>query len=404
MARPVCRVERTAADRCPGNLALHRAQDGWLARVRIPGGRVTAQQLGALARAAGLGNGLVELTSRANLQLRGLPSGAGEELAAVMHQAGLLPSVAHDRARNVIASPLAGRHPRSRREMDGVVAAIDRELCADTALVELPGRFLFAVDDGSGLALDHRADVALIARDDGYALALAGWFIAGGLDIDDAAPTAVRAARGFLAERRARGIEAWRIGELENGATAVASRLGLAMVKPVPMPARPPLAPGALTQRDGRVALTALVPLGRLDASHLAALAPLVPEIRVGTSRTLTVLDVNPDDVSSLGVELRSLGLDLRPESGWVGLSACAGLGRCSKARLDVAAVAATRARARGPRSPAEHWAACERRCGERFGQPVAIAPASAEAIALRIGEREQLVTSVDEALSALAS
>lgn len=404
MARPVCGVERTAADRCPGNLALHRAQDGWLARIRIPGGRVTADQLDALGRAAELGNGLVELTSRANFQLRGLPSNAGEQLAAIIHAADLLPSVAHDRVRNVLASPLAGRHPRSCRETDGEVAALDRELCAETALGELPGRFLFAVDDGSGLALEHRADVALIACDDGYALALAGHLITGMVDVADAATTAVRAARAFLVERRGRGVAAWRIVELENGAAAVAARLGMALAPAVALPAPHAPTPGALVQQDGRVAVTALAPLGRLDRDSLIQLARLAPEIRVGTSRTLTVLDVDPDQVSALSAELTSLGLELRPDSGWVGLSACAGLGRCPKARLDVATVAAARADVRGSRSPAEHWAACERRCGERVGQPIAIAAAPGEAITLRVGEAEQVVASLDEALLTLAS
>jgi sulfite reductase beta subunit-like hemoprotein len=404
MARPVCGVKRTAADRCPGNLALHRAQDGWLARIRIPGGRVTAEQLGALSRAAELGNGLVELTSRANLQLRGLPADAGEELAAIMHTGGLLPSVAHDRVRNVIASPLAGRHPRSCRRTDVVVASIDRELCADPALGELPGRFLFAVDDGSGLALDHRADVALVARDDGYALVVAGHLIAGALGVADAAATAVKTARAFLAERRARGLEAWRIGELDNGAAAVAARLGLALAEPTTLPARGSLAPGALVQQDGRLAVTALAPLGRLDRGNLVELAALAPEIRVGTGRTLTVLDVDPDHAAAVSAELSSLGLELQPDSGWVGLSACAGLGRCPNARLDVAVLAATRAGVREPGSPAEHWAACERRCGERARQPVAIAAAPGEAIAVRMSGGEQIVASVEEALVALAS
>jgi len=52
---------RSRADRCPGALELHDAQDGALARIRTPGGRLTAAQLQALAHAVKLGNGLADL-------------------------------------------------------------------------------------------------------------------------------------------------------------------------------------------------------------------------------------------------------------------------------------------------------------------------------------------------------
>jgi sulfite reductase beta subunit-like hemoprotein len=403
MARALCTPEpRLAAHRCPGTLGLHQAEDGWLARVRVPGGRLAAQQLRALAGAAALGNGLVDLTSRANVQIRGLPADAGDSLLDLLRVAGLLPSLAHDRARNVIASPVAGRHPRARAAIDAIVAALDHGVCAEPALGELPGRFLFAVDDGSGLALDQPADVALVARDEeSCRLALSGWLVTGPIAVADAAAIAVAAAVAFLEEDAVGGERAWRISELPAGPGAVARRLGLALGDVLRRRSLTPLGPGRLRQRDGRFAVTALAPLGRLERQGLAGLAAVAPELRLGTGRTVTITDVEPAAVAAVERDLAALGLVLDPDSGWIGLTACAGLGRCPKARLDVRAAATARARVRGPGVAAEHWAACQRRCGERAGQPIAVA-ADGVGLAVRIEGGERIVASVEDALTVL--
>ena len=63
-------------------LRLIEAADGLLARVRLPGGLVSAAQLRVLAALAdGLGDGRAELTSHGNVQLRALGPGDAQPLS-----------------------------------------------------------------------------------------------------------------------------------------------------------------------------------------------------------------------------------------------------------------------------------------------------------------------------------
>ena len=67
-------------DACPGALQVHQAADGALARIRLPGGMIGPAQLEALAHAATrFGSPAMELTSRGNIQIRGI---RGDEATA----------------------------------------------------------------------------------------------------------------------------------------------------------------------------------------------------------------------------------------------------------------------------------------------------------------------------------
>ena len=126
-------IERVRADACPGAVTLHQAADGGLARIRIPGGLVSGPQLIALADATrNLGDGRLELTSRGNIQIRALAPGAADELARRLAASGLLPSVTHERVRNIVASPLAGID--NDRDLTYLVRELDRALCERPAL------------------------------------------------------------------------------------------------------------------------------------------------------------------------------------------------------------------------------------------------------------------------------
>jgi precorrin-3B synthase len=203
-------------DACPGAMRLHEAADGFLARVRVPGGRLSLAQAQSLGEAAArLGDGSLELTSRGNVQLRRLGPDAGADLARVLQAAGLLPSLDHDRARNVVASPLSGLDGRGRLDLSPWIVALDEILCASSTLTNLSGRFLIGLDDGRGDVVSLRPDVTVMAGGDG-----AAWLRLGDVDTPVTVPAAAaprlaaQAAEAFLAVRHDLGSDAWRVLEL----------------------------------------------------------------------------------------------------------------------------------------------------------------------------------------------
>ena len=262
-----------------------------------------------------------------------------ERIAAV----GLLPSVTHERVRNIVASPFG---PLGER---GLVDALDRRLCARPELARLPGRFLFSVGD---IGLD--ADVTYV---DGRLL-LAGWDA--GIDVPPEAAVArmLDAAEAFL---RLRTTE-WRIAELEDGPARIATLLGGSAGERRPSLPQPRRL-GVHRLADGGCAVQALVPLGRLTPEQAFALAGLADEVRVTPWRTVVIRDVaDPGEVRR---RLEAAGLVTDPDSPWQGVTACSGRPGCAKSHTDVRADATAWVLARhtAPDIPV-HWSGCERRCG----------------------------------------
>ena len=95
---------------CPTARRPFVAADGLLVRVRVADCELPVAGLRALGAAAGRhGNGVVELTSRANVQLRGVRPEALDTLVADLVAAGLLPADEADEPRcDVVVPPTAG--------------------------------------------------------------------------------------------------------------------------------------------------------------------------------------------------------------------------------------------------------------------------------------------------------
>ncbi len=344
-------------------MRLLDAADGRLARVRLPGGFVIPKALVALAAAAHeLGDGRLELTSRGNVQVRGLAAGAGVELGQRLSAAGLLPSASHELVRNIVASPLAGID--SGLDLGGIVAELDRRLCADRRLAELSGRFLFAVDDGRGDVAGLGADVLAIVRADG------AWVEGSPSTAADVPELMLRHAVAFLDERAEQRAPAWRVDELTDGRQRVRDRVGRAPSTPAPLLAvgcEPPLGP--IRQPDGGAALVVLPRLGRLthDQAHWVAGQVGGRPARITPWRSIVLPDLA--DVGAAAEAATRLGVECRPGSAWSLVSACAGRPRCASALADVqrdAAIAIDRWPGRRV-----HWSGCERHCGRPVGTEI---------------------------------
>ncbi|WP_262705690.1 MULTISPECIES: precorrin-3B synthase [Streptomyces] len=407
-------------DACPGALRLHPADDGSLARIRVPGGLLTARQARALGRVAEeLGDGRLDITSRGNAQVRGLAAGCGGELADRLRAAGLLPSDRHDRVRNIVASPLSGLDRAGHADVVAWVRELDAVLCDEASvdtlagrgeLSGLSGRFLFALDDGRGDVAALGADVTLIATPGGGAVLRVGGPPAGAgvasvgtggaaargdlwVRSEDAARAAALAAVEFLARARESGTRAWRVRELPAQHAVTADRLAARLADadihtephpgaPGPRPPQPPPVPGPVPGPapgpDGRHALSVALPLGRVSAAQWRLITGLASrsgadELRMTPWRGVVLPGFAPDDTRGALSELSDAGLVTTPDSPWLGVGACTGRPGCAKSLADVRAhatrMAAGTARQGAPDPLPVYVSGCERRCGHPGGR-----------------------------------
>ncbi|MEV5650828.1 precorrin-3B synthase [Nocardia sp. NPDC052254] len=376
-------MTRSAPDSCPGVLRLHQAADGPLARIRLPGGVLTPDQLRALASAAAdLGDGTIELTSRGNVQLRQMHDAAA--LAQRLGTAGLLPSPTHERVRNIVASPLSGRIGGI-ADVRPLAAELDTGLRAAAELAELPGRVLFTLDDGRGDVSGFGGDIGIHATGPGeYALVLAGADSGARIPAGRAVSTILAAAHSFQRLRGAR----WRLREIADGPARILDDLPLRpAAAPVEFTARQDIPIGWLPQPGDRIALGAAVPLGALPARTAEFLAAVEHPIVITPWRSLLLADLDEWTAEQVVRVLAPMGLIFDAASPWLLMSACAGRPGCAKSLTDVradaaAAVASGRVVPGGAPAPdgtgidadhvvaagRQHWSGCDRRCGRPPG------------------------------------
>jgi ferredoxin-nitrite reductase len=151
---------------CPDIYHPAVARDGLLTRLRIPGGGLNVEQCVAIEQLlSSTGLEYVQVTNRANLQLRGLDrdlaSGLIDRLTAVGLAAA---STAIDGIRNMLTSPTAGIDATELIDVRPLVVAWDEYLTAHPELGVLSNKFSVGFDGGGSVGiLDRPNDITLLA-------------------------------------------------------------------------------------------------------------------------------------------------------------------------------------------------------------------------------------------------
>lgn len=328
---------------CPTATRPVLAREGLLMRLSVPAGRLPADALGAFAAGCeALGVTTLDVTNRANLQIRGLAPDQAERLAGLAMQCGLLPAAHAGRRRAIVASPLAGLDPDETADPAPVIAALDAALLADRRTDLLSPKCGFGVDGGGRWPVRRRSlDMVFEAEDGRWRVVAAGRDL--GLTV---AETDVGRAVFALTDRlRESGAE--RARDLPSVALVAALSAAADATPAPPAPVRAAAKPflGPIETGDpARVALGAVAPFGTLPVSAAAALAEIAArhsgEVRLSPDRTILLPGVDRGALAEVRQALEANGLSTDPASPFALIHACIGLEGCLRAENDVRAAA----------------------------------------------------------------
>jgi precorrin-3B synthase len=351
------KVSRSAAFEvkgwCPGALRPMLSGDGLIVRVRPQSATFSLDELAVLADAARrFGNGHIDLTRRANLQIRGVSEASLPQLHEVIARLGLLDDSPDGEAvRNIMINPLAGIDPAEALDVRSIGRELAQLLASDKSIWALPAKFGFIVDGGGVLALaEQRADVRLTAIGNGPDAAVAvgletriGVEWLGSIAPGAAAAAAIEIGVAFIgvASREKRQ----RMRDLSDE--------GLASIRSVMRPrldvlcGNPRNAEASLNQRIGLVklgigqfAVGIGAPFGRVETDQLHKLANEmaaygIEEIRLSPWRALYAMVPGQQSGQRILDAAGDHGLIADPRDPLLQIEACPGAPGCQSTSLD---------------------------------------------------------------------
>jgi precorrin-3B synthase len=347
-ARPPARVIDTnglgnARGACPSLAAPMMTGDGLLVRLRPAVAGLTFTQVRELAKAAAVnGNGIIEITARGNLQLRGLTRETMRPLSQAIVDADLAP----DAGVAIETPPLSGIDPEEIASARDMAASI-RAAIAGLAPISLAPKLSIIVDGGGQHSLDTlTADIRVKAS------RLADGRVQWSVSVADSVGNA-----RFLRRMSAPSVPPIMLELLKalanKGKNARGRDLTDADLSDLfPLEADPMGV--EITEQTtfgiGRVASGELVlrlrlRFGQVHARELSAFADLAErhgarEIRLAPDHCVLLIGLTGEAATAVELAAANFGLSSDPADPARRIAACAGAGACASGRYRTKAAA----------------------------------------------------------------
>lgn len=355
------------------------AQQSYMCRMRIPGGELRCDQLEGIADLSDrFANGRLDLTTRANLQLREIESKHAMEILMGLRDLGIVTlGSGADNVRNVTASTLSGIDPSEWIETLPLARRLHYHILNKSELYGLPRKFNIAFDGGgqvSSLAETNDVSFHAVRVAQSTTNACQTMFLLGLGGItghgDFARPTGVVVSpphtialseailRVFIRHgdrtdrKKARLkylLDAWGferfLTEVEKELGSKLNRVAMDQVTMATNEKRWAHVDFHSQKQEGRMYVGVLVPVGLLTTKQARGIAAIARRygsgrVRLTVWQNLIIPDLEESCRGEVEQCLSDLGLDWKTTSLRAGLVACTGNAGCKFAASDTKAMA----------------------------------------------------------------
>ena len=363
---------------CPTLFNATTTENGILSRIRFPAGLITSDQCELLTTVVSkLGNDEIQITNRANLQIR-TSQVLSEEILLDFQDYGLASSTeSTDGLRNIMASPISGIDRLAKVNTIPLVKAWNLYLSQHSELGILSNKFSVCFDGGEVISVSDRPnDICLVAVELNHEIYFRLHLGLGdpvvGILIPQKQVIEVLAAmtevyRDYTQQRLDRDssqnlsrnlrsrpprfrelLHDWGI---ERYLRLVEEKVGSLFEWIEEIPPRPPCEGGRINrdcayigvhpQRQlGLVYVGVVIPLGRLTSWQLQGLANLAKQYGGGALRltpwqNILITDIQKSLIEVVTREIADLGLSISANDPYAAIAACSGIKGCKSAQTD---------------------------------------------------------------------